>query len=64
MNLYKYISILKYLISDEQYSHVKKYVALLDEREFKLNIIPTGIYLTYLQPSYYEILHTIAFTLD
>lgn len=35
--------ILEYLSSDKQYSHVKKYVVLLDEREFKLNIIPTEI---------------------
>jgi hypothetical protein len=44
MNLYKYIApnlwdILEYLDSDEQYSMVKKYVAVLDEREFKLNMI-------------------------
>jgi hypothetical protein len=35
--------ILEYLSGAEQYSHVKKYVALLDEREFRLNIIPTEI---------------------
>jgi Protein of unknown function (DUF2971) len=31
--------IFEYLSSDEQYSHVEKYEALLDEREFKLNIV-------------------------
>ena len=35
--------ILEYLSGDEQYSHVKKYMALLDDREFRLNFTPTEI---------------------
>lgn len=35
--------ILEYLVSDEEYSHVQKYEAILDEREFKLNIIPAKV---------------------
>lgn len=31
--------IFEYLSSDQQYSHVEKYVALLDEKDFKLNIV-------------------------
>lgn len=31
--------ILECLASDEQYSSVKKYVAVLDDREFKLNMV-------------------------
>jgi hypothetical protein len=35
--------ILEYLANDEQYSRVKIYVAVLDEREFKLNMVLTEI---------------------
>ena len=33
----------EYLSNEESYSHVKMYNSVLDEREFKLNIVPTEI---------------------
>ena len=41
VNLRKEMS--EYLNREKQYSHLKKYDAVLDEREFKLNLVPTEI---------------------
>jgi hypothetical protein len=32
-----------FLVNDNRYSHVKRYIAVLDERQFRLNIVPDEI---------------------